>query len=61
MLKSVKLAPSNIDGMPQFEFREEAISSIVGRVSGALVGLLVLTALAAFLAMNSLRRYPLVG
>ncbi len=56
MLKSVKLAPASIDGMPRFEFREETIASVFGRVSGALLGLLGLTAVAAAIALQSLRR-----
>jgi ABC-2 type transport system permease protein len=61
MLKGVKLSESDIAEMPRFRFQEEASSTVVTRVSSALAGLVILTAIIMVAAARMLGHYPITG
>jgi ABC-2 type transport system permease protein len=61
MLKGVNLSESDIARMPRFQFQEEASSTVLTRVSSALVGLVVLTAIILVAAARMLGHYPIAG
>jgi len=61
ILRNAKLGPENIERIPSFEFQEESLSAVLGRVSVSAAGLVALTALAAGIAFRALRRYSIIG
>jgi ABC-2 type transport system permease protein len=61
VLKGAKLTTTDLNRIPQFQWREESLGEVARRVSGALAALLLLNLLAAALSLRALRRYPIAG
>ncbi len=60
VMKEQRLTPSDYESMPRFELLDEPFSEVAGRVSAALLGLLVPAGGIAVWALLGFRRYPLV-
>lgn len=61
MIKSVKLAPTQIDNLPQWRYREEATGTVLGRVWPNFAALGVVGLGVVLLGIQLLRRYPVAG
>lgn len=61
VFRKVSLRPEDYEGVPRFQFREEATGDVARRVIVGLFGLILPTFAIGLLALRALRRYPLVG
>jgi ABC-2 type transport system permease protein len=61
VIKKATLSARDYDQIPRFIFQEEPASLVAKRAAVGLAALFIPTALSLFFALNSLRRYPLVG
>jgi ABC-2 type transport system permease protein len=61
MMKSVKLAPENIDNLPKWRYREEESATVLSRVWPNFAVLATLALVAVLLGAWTLRRYPIAG
>jgi ABC-2 type transport system permease protein len=61
MMKSVKLAPTQIDELPQWRYREEGTTTVLGRVWPNLAVLAALALVVVVLGVHSVRNYPVAG
>jgi ABC-2 type transport system permease protein len=61
ILRKEKLQAADVDQLPVFTYRDEALEDVVGRLGVALLGLLAPTLLVGWLGWRWLGRYPIAG
>jgi ABC-2 type transport system permease protein len=61
MMKSVKLAPQQIDDLPQWRYREEGTAAVLGRVGPNFAALAAAALGIVVLGVHLVRRYPIAG
>jgi hypothetical protein len=61
MMKSVRLAPQQIDHLPQWRYREEGTAAILGRVGPNFAALAAAALGIVVLGVHLVRRYPIAG
>jgi ABC-2 type transport system permease protein len=61
ILRKVKLSAADVDQLPAFQYRDEALGEVAGRFTLALLGLVIPTGLVGWLGWRLLGRYPIAG
>jgi ABC-2 type transport system permease protein len=61
ILRKVKLSAADVDQLPAFQYRDEALGEVAERLALALLGLVIPTGLVGWLGWRLLGRYPIAG